>query len=108
MERAEEYAKTNVELLKLNSIDKSADVVSSLVSQVVIIFTIALSILIVNIGFALWIGKVLHETFYGFFVIGAFYALLSLLLYLFRNMWIKYPVNNAIIQHMLKERDNEK
>jgi hypothetical protein len=103
-ERAEDYGKTTLKLLELNAIDKSADVVSSLVSRLAVIMAVALSILIINIGLALWIGKLLGDAFYGFFIIGSFYAILAILLQVFRDQWIKYPVNNSIIKQMMKQK----
>lgn len=104
LERAEDYAKTNFELFKLNTIDKSADVVSSLISRLAIIITVALLVMIFNIGIALWIGKQLGDSFYGFFIIGAFYALLAIILRVFRHKWIKYPISNSIIKQLLKQK----
>lgn len=102
--RAQDYGKTSIELFKLNAIDKSADVVSSLVSSLAVIVSVTLSLLIINIGCALWIGNLLGESFYGFFVIGGFYALLALMLYIFRDEWIKNPVCNSIIKQLLKQK----
>ena len=42
-ERAEDYSRTTVELLKLQAIDKTADVVSSLISRMAVFITVALS-----------------------------------------------------------------
>jgi hypothetical protein len=103
-ERAEDYGKTTINLLKLNAIDKSADVISSLVSRLAVIMIVVFSVLIVSIGLSLWIGNLLGETFYGFFVIGGFYALIAILLQVFRNQWLKYPVSNSIIKQMLKPK----
>ena len=103
-QRAEDYSKTTIELGKLHAIDKSADVASSLVSRLAVFLTVALSVLIINIGIALWIGKLLHNSFYGFFIIGGFYAIVALLLNIFRHSWIKYPVSNLIITLMLKQK----
>ncbi|HAH54995.1 MAG TPA: hypothetical protein DCM02_06845 [Flavobacterium sp.] len=103
-ERAENYSKTTLKLLELNAIDKSADVISSLFSRLIVIMTVVLSILIINIGIALWIGKWLGDTFYGFFVIGGFYLVLAILLQVFRNNWLKFPVSNSIIKHLMKPK----
>jgi phosphoglycerol transferase MdoB-like AlkP superfamily enzyme len=103
-ERAEDYGKTTIRLVKLHAIDKSADVASSLVSRIVVVMTVVLSILIINIGIALWIGTLLGEAFYGFLIIGLFYALAALLLHVFRHEWIKYPVSNSIIRQLMKEK----
>lgn len=107
LERAEDYSKTTLELFKLNTIDKSADVVSSLVSRLAIFITVALSVITISIGLALWIGKQLGDSFYGFFIIGAFYALLAIILHVFRHQLIKYPVSNSIIKQLLKQKHHE-
>lgn len=103
-ERAEDYGKTTLKLFKLHAIDKSADVVSSLVARLAIVMTVVFSVLILSIGVALWLGKLLGDAFYGFFVIGGFYAILAILLHVFHSQLIKYPVSNSIIKQMLKQK----
>ncbi len=103
-EKAQDYNKTTIELFKLNAIDKSADVASSLLSRLAIFMVVALSVIIINIGIALWVGKLLGNAFYGFFIIGGFYALVAILLHTFRHRWIKYPISNAIITQLLKQK----
>lgn len=103
-DRAEDYGKTALNLLKLNAIDKSTDIVSSLISRIIVFMTVVLSLLIISIGGALWLGKLLGDSFYGFFIVGGLYAILAILLQVFRNQWIKYPVSNSIIKQMLKPK----
>ena len=103
-EKAEEYGKTTVELFKLNAVDKSADVVSSLVSRLAILVVVAVLIIISSIGLALWAGELLGKSYYGFFVVSGFYAVLAMLLQSFRHAWLKKPVSNSIITQMLKEK----
>jgi len=99
-QKAEDYGRTTIELFKLNAIDKSANIFSSLAAQLTIIIIATLFILIVSIGVAFWIGDLLGKTYYGFFVVAGVYALVGLLLYIFRRQWIKEPVNNSIISHL--------
>lgn len=103
-ERVEDYSKTTLKLLKLNAINESADVASSLIAKLVVIITIVLSVLIINIGLAFYIGKLIGETYYGFFVIGGFYALLAIVMHLFRDQLVKAPVSDTIIKQMLKPK----
>jgi phosphoglycerol transferase MdoB-like AlkP superfamily enzyme len=104
LERAEDYSKTTIELFKLSSIDKSAEFVSSLAARLTIFMVVALFILIINIGISMWIGELLGKIYYGFFAVGGFYVLISILLYTFRDQWIKTPVSNSIINQMLKQK----
>lgn len=104
-DRVEDYSKTTLELFKLKAIDKSADVVSSLVSRLTILLVVALFIIIINIGVALWLGEILGKSYYGFFVIGGLYALIAILLHAFRHPWLKTPVSDNIIMQMLKKEE---
>ncbi|WKK74729.2 hypothetical protein QYS49_23980 [Marivirga salinae] len=104
LKQAEDYSKTSIEFFKLSAIDKSADMASTLVSRIVVFIIVALSLVILNIGLALWIGKQLGETFYGFFVMGAFYAVLAVPIHIFRNELIKIPISNTLIKQLLKKR----
>jgi phosphoglycerol transferase MdoB-like AlkP superfamily enzyme len=103
-EKSEDYSKTTIELLKLNAIDKSADVISSLAAQLTIFIVAALFTLIINIGIALWIGELVGKSYFGFFIVAGFYALVAILLYAFRNQWIKSPLMNSIIIQLLKHK----
>ena len=103
--RAENYSRTTLELFKLNAIDKSADVVSTLCKRIAIYMVVALFILVLNIGIALWIGESMGKTYFGFFTVAGFYLLISVVLYIFRNQWIKNPINNTIITEMLKQKN---
>ena len=103
-EKAKEFSKTTIELLKLDAIDKSAEVVSSIAERLAIIVVVVLFTIIINIGIALWISDLLGKSYYGFFVVGGFYALLGILLHAFRDQLIKTPVSNSIIHKMLEHK----
>jgi phosphoglycerol transferase MdoB-like AlkP superfamily enzyme len=103
-DRAEDYTKTTIKLFKLNTVDKAAEIISSLFSLLVVVMTIVLSVVIISIGLALWIGKLLGDSYYGFFVIGAFYLLIGIILHIFREQWLKYPISNSIIKKMMKPK----
>jgi len=103
-EKAEDYSKTTLELLQLKAISKSAEVLSALVAQMALILAIALASLIINIGLALWIGVLLHNTYAGFFIVGGFYLLVAIALYFFKNVWIKTPIKQSIIALMFKQK----
>ena len=102
-ENAEIYVKTNIDLFKLKIIDKLADVVSNLAATLILAVLAVLVAFIFNIGLALWIGEILGKSYYGFFALAGFYALLTVLLYFFRVKLIKDPINNTIITKMQKE-----
>ena len=102
IEKGEQYGKTTLELLKLKTLDKSADVASNLVSWLIVLIFAVLFFLILNIGVALWLGEILGKTYYGFFAIAGFYGLLALIFGVFRKQLIKEPLNNSIIEQVLE------
>ncbi len=106
-EKAETYAKTNIDILKLKAIDKSADVISSIAAKLAIIVVVLLIALMINIGLALWIGELVGKTYYGFFIVAAFYVLVVLILYYKSGVILKAPVNDSIILQMTKEKNDE-
>lgn len=103
-ERAEDYSKTTIKLFKLNAVDKTAEIVSSLFSLLVVVMTVVLSVVIFSIGAALYIGKLIGDSFYGFFIIGGTYLLLAIIFHVFREKLLKYPVSNSIIKQLLKQK----
>ncbi len=102
-QRVEEYSKTSLKLLHLKAIEKSADVLSSLLTKLITILIAAMAILFIHIGVALWIGSLLHHVAYGFLIVGGFYTLVAIALQLFKNCWIKSPLHNSIITQMTKQ-----
>jgi hypothetical protein len=100
LERAEMYAKTSIELLKLKSIHKTADITSTLISRLLLTIVLSLFALTLNIGVALWIGDLLEKAYFGFLVVAAFYALIGIILF-FIHPIIKSRLNNSIIIQIL-------
>lgn len=107
-EKIENYANTSIDLIKLNAIEKSADVFSSLTQLIVMFSVVAMFTLFVNIGISLYIGKILGVTYLGFIIVSAFYLLLAVLIYCFRKQFIKIPISNMIITKLLNKINLDK
>lgn len=103
LEKGEQYGRTTLELLKLKTLDKSSDVASNLVSWLIVFTFAVLFFLILNIGIALWIGELLGKSYYGFFSVAGFYAILALIFTVFRKQFVKDPINNSIIEQVLEQ-----
>ncbi len=101
LERASQYGKTSYELIKLKTINKSANIVSTFISRVAAGSFIIMFILIFSIGISLWLGDLLGKSYYGFFCIAGFYAIISVVLYFFMHKKIKSKINNLLIMQML-------
>ena len=102
LERTAEYGKASFELVKLKALDKTSDAVSSLIPHSVVVVLVAVFMLFLNLGLSFWLGEILGKTFYGFFVVAAFYGLIGIVIHFFMHNWLKKLVFNYIIKHMLK------
>ena len=100
-EKAGNHLETRIDLLKLQAINKSSEVTSSILSVVVILVICFFGITILNIGLALWIGELMGKTYLGFFILGGFYVVIGIVVHLFRHSWLKEPVTSMFIKKML-------
>ena len=105
LERGQAYIKTSVQLFKFKTTDKVAEVLSNLTSGLIILILITLLFINLNIGIALLIGDLLGRIWLGFLILSGFYGVVGILIYIFRNSWIKKPVSNAVIKQLLKEEE---
>ena len=99
---ATDYGITTYELIKLKALDKTADVVSSVVPHSVVLILLSSFMLFLNLGIALWLGEILGKLFYGFLIIAGFYLLAGSTIYFLIYKWIKKTVCNYVIKQMLK------
>ena len=104
LDKAGEYAETQLQLLKYRTIDKGAEVASSLITKLAVVLLFATFLFILNIGLSLWIGALLGASYYGFFVMAGVYAIIALIVYGFRRQWLKYPLNDLIVKKLLKPK----
>ena len=101
-ERASDYGKTSFELVKLQALDKTSDIVSSIIPHSVVFVLFASFMIFLNLGLAFWLGDILGRTYFGFFVIAGFYVLIGIILHFFMHGWIKGKIRNYIIKQFLK------
>ncbi|MFC6876873.1 hypothetical protein ACFQZF_10195 [Flavobacterium myungsuense] len=103
IEKSEIYAKTTLELCKYEAVYKSADIFSNLAVKIAVSIVVVLFILLANVGLSLFIGQQLGEIYYGFFAVAFAYLCIAILIYMFREEWVKTPVSNFIINIMKTE-----
>jgi hypothetical protein len=101
LERAEEYGKTSIELLKLKTVEASADIISSLVSRSIALLSILLFLFISSIGLAIWLGENYGAMWFGFVCVGGFYGITSVILFFLIHPWIKNYISNSVVSRIL-------
>jgi hypothetical protein len=101
LQNFENYIKTDAELLKLKSINKSADIISSIFAFIIIIIAVIIFTIILSIGLSFLIGRLLGSVELGFFVISACWAIICSMLYFLKNKWLKNPSQDVIVKKIL-------
>ncbi len=97
VDKAEDYGKTTFELSKLKALETIICVATSMVARLSVILTMALFLLVLTIGIALFLGELLGKSYYGFFIVAGFYLMAGIILNFYLHKWIKKPVSDLII-----------
>ena len=104
---SKEYFETKAELWKLKAVDKVSDVASSMIAKTIVMAVLFLFVIMLSIAIALWIGDMLGKAMYGFFIVAGFYGIVGLIMNASRQKLIKTPLNDSLVESMLKH-DHEK
>ncbi|CAM4094231.1 MULTISPECIES: hypothetical protein [Flavobacterium] len=104
-ERTQDYTNSSIELFKLNAIDKIADITASITFRLVFGLIVAMFSLFINIGISLYIGKLIGENYLGFLIVSGFYLVIAILLFIFRDRFIKIPIMNLVIKKLLESKN---
>lgn len=100
--KAEKFTKTSIDLLKLNMVEKTADIVSSVTSGLTVILIVAMFTLFLNIGLGLWIGELLQSSYMGFLIVSGFYLIVAIVIYFYQDRLLKNPISDKIVVKLLK------
>lgn len=96
-ERIEQYSKTSFELYKYSAIYETAALFSSLAVKLVMTLIVFIVALLFTVALSLWIGDMLQNTAYGFLIMGMFYIVVGIIIFIFRKPWIETQVSNSVI-----------
>ena len=102
VDSSREYATLSLRLTKLKALEKTSDVISTLIPHGLALAMIGIFLLFLNLGLSLWLGEVLGKIFYGFLLVSGFYGIAGLLVYLILHKWIKRKISDVIVKQLLR------
>ena len=97
VQNVENSLRLRYEIWKLKAIARTAETASSIVSVLIILFIGLVAFTVLSIGLAYWLGLLLKNTSYGFFIVGGFYVIVCVLIFVLRNKIIKAPMQNFLL-----------
>jgi uncharacterized membrane protein (DUF485 family) len=103
LEEVEEYVKTSTELFKLQFTDRVSDFITSLIVKLIFLLFGFMFVLLLSFALAIWLGDLLGKPYLGFLVAAGVFALIVLLVYVFREGMIQKPVMQSILSKILRK-----
>ncbi len=102
-----EYVEVRVEEVKLEVADKSSRVMANVIARLVIFLIIWFFILLASMAIAFLLGQLWGKVWLGFLVVSVFYLLLSWLIWLGRDKWLRIPIMNGMLRQLTKKDDED-
>ncbi|MBK8518383.1 MAG: hypothetical protein IPL55_19500 [Saprospiraceae bacterium] len=106
-EKAKTYTEPSIELAKLNAIDKTADLVSSLVSRSIAVMVMAMFTIFINIALSLYLGHLFGKNYLGFVAVSGLYLIAYFIIVHWSDSIIKIPITNLVIAKLLKSKSHD-
>ena len=103
LETIKDYAATRYDLTRLKLVDKSSQLLASLISSVAIIIVMCFFLFFLSYAVAGYLSIAIGSPFSGFLIVGGVYLILGLLLYYLRNRHLELPLSNHFVKEFLKE-----
>jgi hypothetical protein len=97
LEAAADYAETSLKIIALKTADKSARLSSNFLMIVILIIVFLFSFNMLNFGLAIIISHGLHKMWSGFVILGIFYALVGVMVYVLREKLLFQPILNSLL-----------
>jgi len=94
---------TNIELLKLEVVERTSVIGSSLLIALLVGFFVFLFILFGSITAGFLLSNCFDDAAIGFGLVSGFYLLITLLILIFRKRCIEIPMRNKIIRSIFKK-----
>lgn len=99
--QSKEYAQNRIDLLKMKVADKTASIVSSVITGIALFVIGFIFFVVLNIGLGLLIGDWVGRASWGFLILAALYAIAGIILFSARNKIFKSPVTAMIFRKFL-------
>jgi hypothetical protein len=91
------YFSTRVELIKLETLDKSSEVGAGVVSRIIVSTAAIFALLFLSVWLSFYLSTLIGIPYSGFGIVGGFYTLIFLILLVGRKSLLENPIRNGII-----------
>ena len=104
IDNLKQYLNTNLEIVKLEVIERSSTFGSSMVGILVVGISVFLFVFTLSIGLGFYLSELLGNSYSGFAIIAGCHLLLALILFIGRKKLIEKPLCDQIIKKLLEKQ----
>ncbi len=97
------YLNTNLELIKLQTTERSSVIFSSLISRLFVGLAGVSFVFFLSLGMGFYLNTFFENFHTGFAIVAGFYFLLCLILILIRKKFVEAPIRDKIIRTVLNK-----
>lgn len=108
LENSKDYAKLQLQLFKLNMVEKSSQILSFLIVIIAGTLLLMTAFVYFSMMFVVWIRQLTGSLSLGFLSVGAIFVVLFLVFFLVRKKLIINPIIRKMSAILFSENDTEK
>ncbi len=100
VEYAKQYTKDQIQLLKLELAERTAKLISTMATSLVIFFILMTAILFMTLSLAFLIGSRLDSNAAGFAIVAGIYVVAGILINIFKKPVLTNPILSVVIRQL--------
>lgn len=93
-----DYIDTSSDLYKMKATEKAAEIVSSAIINLTLAFLAGFVLLFASLTLAFMLSDFLNNSYMGFLIVSGIYALITLLIYVTKDKWLKHRIIDNFIK----------
>lgn len=102
-----EYVNLQKDLVKLQITEKSTNIISKVITYIILAVVGVFMLICVTIGGALAINESFNNTYAGFFIVAGIYLLLGIVMYASRKALITNKIADIITNILINDEDEK-
>lgn len=99
-ERLNSYVITSIDLLKLQTTERSSAIGAKLFSSMVLTLFFVLIFVLLSIGISIYISNFFDSNYFGFIILSGSYLVIALIIFFARKMILENPFKNKLIRNI--------
>ena len=107
IDSVQDYIHTRSELSKLQAVEKSSKMAGGLTVGLILFLITVIGLLFMSVAGAYAISEWIGKAYSGFLIVGGFYLLLGILIFMNQDSWIRKPMMNNIIRNFFDKQDGK-